>query len=115
MLREDLQEALKAAGHDTLRVSEFGQERADDEAILKAAIGSDRVLLTLDGHFGDWAVLPLSEHCGVIRIKVHPTSTKNITTLLLPFLAKHRSADFRNKLVILSAHRARWITTSTKL
>jgi hypothetical protein len=32
--------------------------------------------------------------------------------LLLPLLAKHLQTDFRNKLVILSASRVRWIQTA---
>ena len=50
-----------------LRASETGQSRADDQEILRIAIDQRRILITLDEHFGDWAVLPLSKHFGVIR------------------------------------------------
>lgn len=42
----------------------------------------------LDEHFGDWVVLPLAIHPGVIRIKVNPTTANNISGILLPFLKK---------------------------
>jgi hypothetical protein len=42
-----------------------------------------------DDHFGDWTVLPLSRHPGVIRLKVNPTTTANTLGLLLPFLRRH--------------------------
>ena len=51
--------ALRAAEFDVMRASEAGQSRADDAQILRKAIDEKRVLITLDGHFGDWVVLPL--------------------------------------------------------
>jgi hypothetical protein len=68
-------------------------------------VREQRTLVTLDGHFGDWVVLPLSEHLGVIRVKAHP---------LLPLLADHSPSDFHNKLVIASSSRVRWIQTNAK-
>jgi predicted nuclease of predicted toxin-antitoxin system len=113
MLRVELADMLKAAGHDVVRASEAGQARADDDLILQRAVQDERTLVTLDGHFGDWVVLPLSEHFGVVRVKVHPTLTENVAKILLPLLANHSQGDFRNKLVIASASRVRWIQTSS--
>jgi predicted nuclease of predicted toxin-antitoxin system len=113
MLRLELAEKLRSHGHDILRASETGQGRADDAAILERAVREDRILITLDNHFGDWVVLPLSTHPGVIRVKVHPTSTENTAGLLLPFLARQQPSAFRNRLVILSKRRVRWINTTT--
>lgn len=62
MLKVDLVAALGSAGHDVLRNEETGQSRADDEEILQLAITQDRVLVSLDEHFGDWVILPLKEH-----------------------------------------------------
>ena|SRR5438477_4136369 len=84
MLRTDLAERLKAAAHDVLRASETGLDRADDSDILARAVADARTLVTLDGHFGDWVVLPLSRHFGVIRIKAHPATSENIAKVLLP-------------------------------
>ena len=112
MLRAELASALRETGHDVLRASETGQARADDAQILERAVQEERTLVTLDGHFGDWVVLPLSKHFGVIRVRAHPASTENVSMLLLPLLAKHLQTDFRNKLVILSASRVRWIQTA---
>jgi predicted nuclease of predicted toxin-antitoxin system len=111
MFRVELASLLHDAGHDVIRASETGQARADDALILERAMQEKRTLITLDGHFGDWVVLPLSEHFGVIRVKTHPTSTENIARVLLPLLAKHLQTDFRNKLVIVSLRRVRWIQT----
>lgn len=75
------------------------------------AVRDQRILVTLDGHFGDWVALPLSEHFGVIRVKTHPTVTENIAKILLPLLTKHSPEEFQNRLVIASTHRVRWIDT----
>jgi predicted nuclease of predicted toxin-antitoxin system len=111
MLRVELASLLGHAGHDVVRAFETGQARADDALILKRAVQEERTLVTLDGHFGDWVVLPLSKHFGVIRVKAHPTSTENVAKILLPFLEDYTQADFRN-LVVLSASRVRWVQTA---
>ena len=112
MLRLDVGQALRGEGHDVIRTSEVGQARADDYEILQKAIAENRILVTLDEHFGDWVILPLSKHPGVIRLKVHPTTSKNTIKLLLPFLRLHSSEQFKNHLVILSPKRAKWVHTA---
>jgi len=64
MLPLDVAQALRNEGHDVMRASEVGQARADDYEILQKAIAENRILVTLDEHFGDWAILPLSKHPG---------------------------------------------------
>ena len=60
MLRLEVAQALIDEGHDVLRAVEVGQAKADDYEILQKAIADKRALVTLDEHFGDWVVLPLS-------------------------------------------------------
>jgi predicted nuclease of predicted toxin-antitoxin system len=112
MLRVELASLLRDAGHDVTRASETGQARADDALILERASQEQRTLITLDAHFGDWVVLPLSEHFGVIRVKAHPTLTENVAGILIPLLANRPQSDFRNRLVVASSRRVRWIQTS---
>jgi len=112
MLRTEFAVQLRAHGHDVVRAAEVGQDRADDALILERAMRDGRVLVTLDEHFGDWAVLPLSAHNGVIRVKAHPPTVENVAALLLPLLAGRTDADFVNRLVIVSPHRVRWIRTA---
>jgi len=112
MLRVDVAQALKNEGHDVLRAVEVGQDRADDYQILQKAITENRILVTLDEHFGDWVVLPLSEHSGVIRLKINPTTSENAINLLLPFLRLYSPNQFKNRLVILSTRKSKWISTA---
>jgi predicted nuclease of predicted toxin-antitoxin system len=110
-LRVEVSQALRAEGHDVVRAFEIGQARADDAQVLNRAIRDGRILITLDEHFGNWAVLPLKDHPGVIRLKINPASSDNAISLLLPFLRLHAQEAFRNNLVILSSARSRWIQT----
>ena len=110
--RVDVAQALREQGYDVLRALETHQNRADDQQILQKAITGNRILITLDEHFGDWVILPLSRHPGVIRIKVHPATSERVINLLLPFLRIHTQDQFKDHLVILSEKRAKWILTA---
>jgi predicted nuclease of predicted toxin-antitoxin system len=107
----DVAAALRREGHHVLRAAETGLARGDDKLILEEAIRENRILITLDEHFGDWVILPLKKHPGVIRLKVHPAITENVLNLLLPFLRLHSHLEFKDHLVILSVTRAKWVLT----
>jgi predicted nuclease of predicted toxin-antitoxin system len=111
MLDTDVASTLLAAGYDVVRVAELGMARSDDDSILARAIALERVQVTLDEHFGDWAVLPLRNHTGVIRVRADPATTESILAVLMPFLRQFKDASFKNTLVIVSKSRARWIKT----
>lgn len=81
MFRVHVAEALRTEGCDVVRASEVGQARADDEQVLRNAMDENRILVTLDEHFGDWVVLPLSRHPGVIRLKANPATSKSVIAL----------------------------------
>ncbi len=112
MIRLEVAVALRNEGYDVLRATETGQARADDWQVLQKAIEENRIFVTLDEHFGDWVILPLDKHPGVIRLKVIPTTSSNILDLLIPFFRNYSSVEFRNHLVILSAKRSKWVCTA---
>lgn len=107
-----VRDTMRENGYDVLAVSEIGMATADDAEIMEWAMANSRTVITLDDHFGDWAVLPLSSHPGVIRLKVDPTTTKNTLNLLLPFLKSHHDKNFSNSLVIVRSTGIRWIMTA---
>ncbi len=111
MLDADVARTLLAAGEDVVRVTELGMARAEDDSILAKAIVMRRVLITLDEHFGDWAVLPLRSHGGVIRVKAELASTDHILAVLIPFLRQFGGQSFENTLAIVSKNRVRLINT----
>ena len=98
-------QALSDEGYDVVRASEVGQTRAYDQQILEETISDNRVLITLDEHFGDWVTLPLMQHPGVIRHKVNPTTSKNILRLLIPFLYLNSLEQFKDRLIIIKAYK----------
>ena len=53
MFRIEVAQALREQGYDVLQASEIGHARADDQQILQKAIIENRILITLDEHFGD--------------------------------------------------------------
>jgi len=112
MFNQDVAQVLSKDGYSVIRASEIGQARADDKEILDRAVSENRILITLDQHFGDWVVLPLSHHPGVIRLRVNPTTSKNILDLLVPFLRRQLPSQFKDRLVILSQQRVKWIATA---
>jgi predicted nuclease of predicted toxin-antitoxin system len=112
MFQVHVAQTLRCEGHDVLRASEVGQARADDHQILQRAQAEKRILVTLDKHFGDWVILPLHKHPGVIRLKVKPTTSKNVIKLLVPFLRTHTPSQLKNHLVIVSPKRSKWIQTA---
>ena len=76
MFKLNVAQSLHEEGYDVVRASETGLARADDHLILQKAISENRILITLDEHFGDWVILPLGRHPGVIRLKAHPTTSE---------------------------------------
>ena len=111
MFDAEVARVLDEREYDVVRVADMGMARADDSEVLARAIDDARILVTLDEHFGDWAVLPLSEHPGVIRVKADPATTSRVLEVLLPFLDQHRHEDFTNVLAIVRPTRIRWIRT----
>jgi predicted nuclease of predicted toxin-antitoxin system len=103
---------LRETGHDVECAAQVSMARADDLEILEYCTKQDRVLVTLDEHFGDWTAAKLAAHAGVIRLKVHPTGSRNIERALVPFPERYAKRDFRNTLVIVRPTAVRWIHTA---
>jgi predicted nuclease of predicted toxin-antitoxin system len=58
---------LQLEGHDVIWVGEW-DTGPGDEAILEYAFREQRVLITLDKDFGEWAVVYRRPHCGIVRL-----------------------------------------------
>jgi predicted nuclease of predicted toxin-antitoxin system len=112
MIDRCVADILRKTGYDVECAAQVGMAQADDLTILEYCMKQDRVLITLDEHFGDWTVAKLTSHSGVIRLKVHPTGSRNIEKTLIPFLGRYAEHDFRNLLVIVKPTGTRWIHTA---
>jgi len=112
MIDRSVAGVLRKADYDVECTAQVGMARADDLDILEYCIQHDRILVTLDEHFGDWTVAKLAKHPGVIRLKVNPTGTQHILKTLISFLERYSERDFRNTLVIAKSTGTRWIHTA---
>ncbi len=112
MIDRSVADVLRKKGYDVECTAQVDMARADDLEILEYCIRHDRILVTLDGHFGDWTVVKLIEHPGVIKLKVNPTSARNIQKTLITFLERYSGRDFRNILAIVRRTGIRWVHTA---
>jgi len=112
MIDRCVAELLRETGYEVECAADAGLARADDLEVLEYCTNQNRVLVTLDEHFGDWTVAKLTAHAGVIRLKVHPTGSRDIQNVLLPFLGRYAERNFRNTLVIVRTTGVRWIHTA---
>ena len=62
-----LAEWLRAQGHDVAESKDRGPDPGD-RAILEWAAAEDRVLVTMDKHFGELIFVSRSSHCGLVRL-----------------------------------------------
>jgi predicted nuclease of predicted toxin-antitoxin system len=112
MFRIELAENLRSHGHEVIRASEIGHSRADDAEIIAYAIQENLILITLDEHFGNWSVLPLDRHPGVIRLKIHPPIVSVLSSRLIAFLKQYSPEQIKDHLIIIGPRAERWIKTS---
>jgi predicted nuclease of predicted toxin-antitoxin system len=62
-----VKEFLQSRGYDVVWVGDWDTDPGD-EAILDYAFREQRVLITLDKDFGEWAILHRRSHFGIIRL-----------------------------------------------
>lgn len=87
-----VQAALDEAGYDSEWVGAWTQAPSDVE-LLTRAFRESRIIVTLDPHFGDVAVVRGMEHTGIIRLvdQQHHTHSQLIFTLLEKYESELRS------------------------
>lgn len=112
MIDSIVAQKLRSEGYAVECAFEKDMSRADDFEIIKYCISAGRILVTLDEHFGDWTLIKLSHHPGVIRLKVNPANSATINEVLLPFLKRNSSRDYTDILAIVKNDSIRWIKTS---
>lgn len=112
MIDAEVAEVLRQIGHDVIRANEVGLAEADDADIMSSAIASNRLLITLDEDFGDWSILPLDRHPGVVRIKAAPATGERILGLIKKFLEQYGDRNFADHLIIVRDEKIRWIKTA---
>ena len=78
---------LREQGFDAVSVNEIGLGGAPDSQIREFAIQNNRVLVSLDGDFGNILRFPTAGTPGVIRLKIHPPTETAIGERIQKVLA----------------------------
>jgi predicted nuclease of predicted toxin-antitoxin system len=97
---------LRGLGHDVVTASELGLATASDLDILKAAIAEHRVLLTRDRDFGN-LVFVKSMRCGVIYMRMLPSTVGAVHDELDRVLATYNEDDLLCSLIVIEPGRHR--------
>jgi predicted nuclease of predicted toxin-antitoxin system len=95
---------LKEKGHDVLEARSFGPDPGD-RALLARAAAEERVLVTLDKHFGRFVFLERNEQAGLIRLPDLPVEER--IRLVDQILASHGADLQARKIVTVRGSRIR--------
>ncbi|PSN18277.1 hypothetical protein C7271_13390 [filamentous cyanobacterium CCP5] len=99
---------LTEAGHDLVKVSDFGLARASDETVLTTARNQERILITRDRDYGN-LVFVRSLGTGVIYLRILPKTLTAVHAELNRVIARYSEADLAKAFVVVSkdGHRFR--------
>lgn len=106
-LSQALSEGLKAAGHESVHVRDYGIQRADDSVVFDRAAAESRVLVSADTDFGTLHALRRSNAPSAILIRHpfrHPLAQRD---LILANLASVEADLEAGSLVVIEPGRIR--------
>lgn len=106
-LPDDARQAAVALGHDVDTVVDEGLGGATDPALLAAASGEDRFVVTLDRGFGDVRRYPPGTHAGIAVLRVDSQDARTVTDALTTFLGNDTLGDLRGCIVVVRGHLVR--------
>ena len=98
--RRTLVEALRAAGHDVLWISEVARG-ADDDEIIEASIREQRVVITQDKDFGELAIRADRPLPGIVLLRFAAGDDRTMTEKLLRLLTAFEK-EIDGRLVVLT-------------
>jgi predicted nuclease of predicted toxin-antitoxin system len=103
---------LRHNNHDVVTAGELGLAKADDLALIQAAISDDRILVTRDRDFGGYLFVN-AVRCGVIYLRVVPTALRSLHDELVYVLDHYAADELVNALVVVEPgrHRVRRLAT----
>jgi predicted nuclease of predicted toxin-antitoxin system len=102
------QEAFQQRGLDWPSVYDQGLRGAHDEAVLKAAVAEQRVLVTMDTDFGNVVAYPPEHTAGLVVLRVPGRASRTlILTLIKAFLDAVYGHEIGGRLWIVEPGRIR--------
>jgi rhodanese-related sulfurtransferase len=94
-------------GHDTVSVVEIGLSGADDPDVRAAAIGQDRILVTLEADFANVLRYPPAGTLDVVRLRLHPATEEAIDAMLRSAIPRLADLSVSGKLVVVGERKIR--------
>jgi len=88
-------------------VNELGFSGREDSFLFRWAQEHGAIVITYDEDFADARSYPLGKHCGVVRLRVWPTTTEVTITALERLLEQVPASDWRNSLIIIDNRKIR--------
>jgi predicted nuclease of predicted toxin-antitoxin system len=98
---------LRTEGHDAVAVADVGLSGAADPQVLRFAVETGRVLVTLDADFANVLRLPPAQTLGVLRLKVHPATEERIREALRRAMLFLENIDITGRLAVLDDDKIR--------
>lgn len=98
---------LRADGYDALSVVEAGLGGASDERVLEFAVGTDRILVTLDADFANILRFPSANTPGLVRLRLHPPTENSIRAILRKTVLFLKNVELRGRLAIVEEKKIR--------
>src|SRR3989304_33518 len=100
-LPEEITEILNKSGYDAVSVYQQRMKGYSDSALYKVCQNENRILITLDSDFGDIRTYPPQNSAGIILIRVHNQSKKNLIDIVTLLMLKFERETIKNRLWIV--------------
>lgn len=90
-----------------VHASETGLQGATDREVFAWAQRQQAVIVTFDEDFADQRSFPVGTHCGVVRLRVWPTTVEEVESALRRLLEEVSEEELSGALVIVDRRRIR--------
>lgn len=87
--------------------SGVGLQGRSDREVFEWAQQRQAIVVTFDEDFADRRLFPVGEHCGVVRLRVWPTTVEETEQVLERLLASIPDEDMLGALIIIDSNRIR--------
>ncbi|RMF46006.1 MAG: hypothetical protein D6750_10970 [Bacteroidetes bacterium] len=102
------QEPFRQRGLDCPSVYDQGLRGANDELVLRTAVAEQRILVTMDGDFGNVVAYPPEETSGIVVLRVPGRASRaSILNLITAFLDAAHGQEIGGRLWIVEPGRIR--------
>ena len=85
-------DALRSKGIDIIQIKAFASSLGD-EAVLKAANGQNRILITFDADFGELVFRQKLKTQGIVLLKFTPKSSQHVVETILSLLTSQAKIE----------------------